>query len=150
MNKTAKIILIVVGVLVILGILLVVVLGALLFSQFGTVRDTAQDVKRISDINNIGFALNIYIDEFGAGPMGLEELASENIIQPLPTDPETGENYGYLRIPDKQGGYHIWAFLGSGPPMPDDDYDSSMYGGVDGALESCTSLEDCVYDLYGF
>lgn len=108
---------------------------------------SARDAERISGVNKIRLALELYYDTYGSYPLTLASLAPVYIVQ-VPRDPLSGKDYFYVNAPDGMacGGtraapcknYHLGASLevaSSAALAYDADQNSSLYtkDGFDGA-----------------
>lgn len=129
------------------------ILATLLLLQLGTARGKARDAKRVSDLNQVASALELFYDDYGYYPRGGNDLSLapptglSKYIKLLPVDPSTtgctktytGNNgstggcYGYATSsganPIK---YHIWARLeqfNKGALENDIDFNSSGWDG---------------------
>lgn len=99
-----------------------------------------EDIRRISNLQQIVIALGLYYDEYKIYPDNLDDLASK--IEDLPVDSSVYEDYYYIPI-DSGSGYHLGAELddsGHKALESDSDFDSSEINGFNG--------KDPIYDVY--
>ncbi len=138
------------------------ILATLLLLQLGVARQKARDAARISHVNQIRTAVEIYFDDNGSYPAtdgaGLAALLVPKYLTLMPKDPLTAANYGYTRSPaTSPTKYQAWAELEQWAQALNSDSDiNSTAGGwtgdtVNGTSDSkttgCTSAaNDCVYD----
>lgn len=70
-------------------------LAAIILASLNGTRSKGRDSRRVSDIKQIQLALSLYYDQNSAFPSALSLLQTGNYINPVPTDPTTGNNYNY-------------------------------------------------------
>lgn len=110
------------------------ILGSILFVAIGTnpQRD-ARDSRRISDVNQLQLALELYKNANDAYPTSLAALAP-TYIGAAPQDPKTGVAYSYAYNPaTSPTNYHLGATLENASNKAlcnDADYNSSATGGA--------------------
>ncbi|MDO8600533.1 MAG: type II secretion system protein [bacterium] len=85
-------------VIAIIGILASIVLASL-----NTARRKSRDARRIADIKQIQLALELSFDQDQEYPLLLADLATDNFIPQVPTDPSTGLSYAYFPLEDSDG-----------------------------------------------
>ena len=92
-------------VIAIIGILSSVVLASL-----NDARQKSRDARRVSDINQLKLALELYYDSNGNYPTNLAVLATNGHIAAIPTDPQNQTAYAYCA---DSGGtrYHLATIL---------------------------------------
>jgi general secretion pathway protein G len=61
-------------------------------------KEKSRDARRISELNSIKDAIELYFEENGSFPNTLTEISS-SFDGVLPKDPKTGAQYQYLKIP---------------------------------------------------
>ena len=151
------------------------VLSSLVLLQLGTARAKARDAKRISDINQLRVAIELYLDDnSGVYPTTLT-VGSGGTLTPymssptIPTDPVTGNRYFYSYNPATTPiRFHLWSELerpNQGAFRSDADINSSSWTSATGhptgsnfdaspaSSEVCTAAyaagaaRDCVYDV---
>lgn len=89
------------------------VIMAFSFVGFSQARKSARDTKRKADLEQIRSALEIYRNDIKAYPAtGNLGALSPNYIATLPTDPTTGQIYGYSLV--SPNSYALCAYLESG------------------------------------
>lgn len=146
-------------VIAIIGILSSVVLASL-----NSAREKSRDARRVSDINSLRVALELYFDSNGEYPDALSGLSSGGQIPVVPTDPNGG-SYTYdnqtsagaecLEASGACTTYHIAAVLEDTSHTAldtDADVDSSATAatnGFDGTSTDCagTAGTDACYDI---
>jgi len=150
------------------------VLSSLILLQLGTARAKARDAKRISDVNQLRVAIELYLDDnSGIYPTTLT-VGSGGTLTPylsspvIPADPVTGNRYFYSYNPaSSPTRYHLWTELersNQGALRGDSDINSSSWTSASGhpsgsnfdaspvGTEACTAAyaagaaRDCVYD----
>lgn len=148
-------------VIAIIGILSSVVLASL-----NSARQKSRDAKRVSDIQNLQLALELYFDSNSAYPDSLTDLSPE-FIPSDPIDPLTSAAYPYENLTStgttcvfSTGGacvlYHLGANLeGSGSNVLDTDADVCTTAGtgcarvfanttLTGIDDGGTTANDCI------
>ncbi|PIR41262.1 MAG: hypothetical protein COV31_02555 [Candidatus Yanofskybacteria bacterium CG10_big_fil_rev_8_21_14_0_10_46_23] len=140
------------------------VLSTLLLLQLGTARAKARDAKRISDINNLRSAVELYFDDFGQyppDPLTAADLVTNNYITQVPVDPLDGGAYEYVvdTSNSRRLGYHLYTEMeGRGNWSAGDSDINSSTGwdttGVNAAAagsEACANRDlsdnECIYDV---
>ena len=138
-------------------------LATLVLIQLGTARGRARDAKRISDVNQLRSAVELYYeDNNGKYPDEITPAELGKYLTQVPHDPlDQTQVYGYkLKENVKKLQYHIWTELEQkalGALNADSDIDSTQWngpgsarGGVDGRSETCVTNDindgDCIYD----
>lgn len=138
-------------------------LATLVLIQLGTARGRARDAKRISDVNQIRSAVELYYDDNGGKyPDNITPAELAKYLTQVPKDPlDQNLTYGYkLKENVLKGQYQIWAELEQralGALNADSDINAvpwtgpgSPRGGADGRTETCTTADitdaDCIYD----
>ena len=154
---------------IILGVIIAIigVLATLLLLQLGTARAKARDAKRITDINGLRTAIEIYYDDNGGKyPTAVSDALLGKYISSgkVPTDPVTAVGYPYAY--NTGGGsnpvkYHLWteletkntAALAGDGDMNSTGWTGSPYDASNAATtEVCTAAyaagaaRDCIYD----
>ena len=104
--------------MVVIGI--IAILSAVIMSNYSQAKAKSRDGKRISDIAKIQLALAQFYDRCNAYPKTIDlnypdsraytcptnpDISLGNFINPIPTDPLTGQPYGYYYEP---GGSEIY------------------------------------------
>ncbi len=134
------------------------ILATLLILQLNTQRQKGRDIKRVTAVTQIQFAIESYFDDNNAYPAAIttpllgKYMKSANVpVDPLsPAPPAAQVYYGYAVSGLK---YQVWAELEqkSTALSGDDDVDGPSVGlsaGVVGSTEACTATaNDCLYDL---
>lgn len=135
--------------LVVIGI--IAILATILLLQLGTARAKGRDAKRISDMNQIRTALELYFDDNSTYPAALTELVpatGNKYLQKLPTDPLPGKSYTYCASGTQ---YQVSAQLEQYNNALKNDADINraapcVNGGGDDAVTDC-STNSCYFDL---
>jgi len=147
------------------------ILATMIMLQLSVARTKTRDAKRITDINQIRVAIEMYFDANIQFPDGLTaaNLGQYFSISDVPRDPTTGASYFYAYAPgdimagDKPLQYHLWTELEriNATIYLDADIDSTVFtapivGNVfdasDPTTETCSaaysggSARDCVFD----
>lgn len=159
--------------LVVIGI--IGVLATLLISQLGVARAKSRDAKRVSDINQVRNALELYFDDNGEylKTTDMADLKTDKYLSNVPNDPLTvacagvtaysgAGCYGYS-VNDSAAptAYQVWAELErtSNGLKSDSDIDSVTLNWdlttVDGtaddqascATDTLVTNQNCVFDL---
>lgn len=150
------------------------ILATLVLLQLGIARGRARDAKRISDVNQVRSAIELYYDDNGGTypvTTDLTILESKGYIVRVPSDPLVGSScgnnfsgaavgyyncYGYAWDPNlKTTRFQVWAELeymsiGIGS---DADIDSTGWAGgglIDGSDDIDCNIDtpqDCIYDI---
>lgn len=77
------------------------ILGAILFVTIGgNPQRDARDSRRLTDINQLQLALELYYNDNAAYPASLSDLATGGYIGGVPADPSTGDPYTYATVGD--------------------------------------------------
>jgi prepilin-type N-terminal cleavage/methylation domain-containing protein len=112
------------------------ILATLILLQLGGARARARDTQRISHVNQIQGALELYWEDFGSYPDDLDDLGGAGYFQgtSIPKDPVSGDNYGYVTssATDPIIGYHLWAVLEQNANALKSDADIDSSGGGNG------------------
>ncbi|HAU07636.1 MAG: hypothetical protein A2568_01155 [Candidatus Yanofskybacteria bacterium RIFOXYD1_FULL_44_17] len=99
------------------------VLSTMLLLQLGTARAKARDAKRVTDVNQIRTAVEMFFDDNGGRyPSTIDSGTDKDILvkymtsNTLPTDPISGGPYGYssygrVATPIKAYKFHLYAEL---------------------------------------
>lgn len=132
------------------------VLATLVLLQLGQARSRSRDTKRIADINQLRSAAELYFEDNGGQyPPDLTVDLTDYIVR-VPCDPLRGcadpNNYGYA-VSATGRSFMVYAYLensAAGALNGDADIDgpgSVIGGGEDGSVETCSAVDDCIYDL---
>lgn len=138
-------------------------LATLLLLQLGVARAKARDAKRVSDINQLRSAAELYFDDNGGKyPVALDITnIGKYLSTPVaPKDPSTGAAYFYAYNPvGTPVQFHLWTELEgkSNGLNADSDINSTGWTGnpIDATAatsEACTAAyaagvaRDCIYD----
>lgn len=132
------------------------ILATILLLQLGTARGKARDAKRISDLNQISSALELYYNDVGNYPEATDLTSSlvPKYIARIPSDPLTagcGADYdgsaGCYGYSYTTGGlkYHVWAELEQDTKGLDSDSDNNSTG-WNGAVKDLSATEACAND----
>jgi|SRR6185312_5987984 len=70
-------------------------LASIILSSLSTAQRKGRDAKRLSDLRDIGTALQLYSAKHGSYPNTLAGLVTDADMPSLPTDPGSGNNYLY-------------------------------------------------------
>jgi prepilin-type N-terminal cleavage/methylation domain-containing protein len=73
------------------------ILSSVVLTSLGTARMRARDARRISDLNQISLALEIYQDAYNKYPITLADTNLANYIK-VPKDPLNSTDYKYTAI----------------------------------------------------
>jgi type II secretory pathway pseudopilin PulG len=92
-------------------------------------RSRARDARRISDLQQIKLALELYRDENGSYPPTLEGqyLVEPGYLSTLPTDPSTSASYRYNQI-ENGAQYHLGATIYTDMEALQEDADYTSQG----------------------
>jgi len=138
------------------------ILASMLLLQLGVARQRARDAKRISDVNQVRTAIELYFDDNGQYPQtathaGLGTLLAPKYVTLLPVDPlnVSPHVYGYAYSTSTK--FHLWAELEQWAQALNSDADiNSTAGGwtgqtANGALDAKTgcgtgATADCIFD----
>ena len=82
------------------------ILGAVLFVSLGSPQADARDSKRLSDINSLQLALELYNNSNNEYPQALASLVTDGQIGAVPVDP-LGNSYSYAVNTDPATAYHL-------------------------------------------
>ena len=120
-------------VIAIIGLLATAVIASL-----NSAREKGRDARRVQDISQLRQALEMYYDANGSYPSALSSLGT--YMNVIPTDPQTGNAYGYL---SDGSTYLIYATLeGSNHPGLQSDKDGSIT--VNGTAVDCNDPVYCM------
>jgi len=81
------------------------ILSSIVMVSLNSATMKARDAKRISDINQLKMALQIYENAYSAYPANLDALKTGGFIGVIPVDPVDGSPYQYCLSPTL--GYHL-------------------------------------------
>ncbi len=137
------------------------ILATLVLLQLGTARAKARDTQRITAVNQITSAVELYYGDNGVYPTGITSAligptSPGKYLTNVPVDPATGVAYFYAYNPAvSPRNVQVWAELENRAAAmgSDADINSTGWSGapiIGGAPnEACTSAAptDCVYDL---
>lgn len=134
------------------------ILATLLLLQLGVARQRARDATRISHVNQMRTAIELYFDDNGSYPATgtLSSVLVPKYLTLMPTDPLGGGAYGYAWNPAASPTrYQVWAELETWAQALNNDADinstgwsgSTVNGANDVQATGCTgAANDCVYD----
>ncbi len=94
-------------------IAIVGILASITVTSFSNHKEKARDARRISELQSIRDAINLYFEENGSFPNNLNDIASL-FDNTLPKDPKTNLDYVYVKInttPPTPKGYCLLAIL---------------------------------------
>lgn len=96
-------------------IAIISILASVVLASLNTAREKSRDAKRISDVNQIRIALELYFDDNGGYPLTLETatLVTPGYLPAIPVPPiGTGETaYLYQALGTDCVSYHLGATL---------------------------------------
>ncbi len=135
--------------LVVIGI--IAILATILLLQLGTARAKGRDAKRISDMNQMRTALELYFDDYNAYPATTDLLSpatGTKYLQKVPTDPLPGRSYTYCASGTS---YQVAAQLEQYNNALKSDADLNrtapcVNGGGDDSVIDCAT-NNCYFDL---
>jgi type II secretory pathway pseudopilin PulG len=80
-------------------------IAGIALSSLTAARVKARDLRRITDVNNLGTAIEIYKTSTGKLPSQISDLVAKNIIEtPTPKqDPTANDSYRYQKYPTDSG-----------------------------------------------
>lgn len=136
------------------------ILATLLLLQLNIARQKARDVQRVTAVNQIRDAVELYYDDNNAYPADITTATLGKYMKNgnAPSDP-LGGAYGYGADPaGTRTKYQVYAQLETKANAlnSDDDIDASSFAapvGVNGAgpvgtgNEACTTRATCIFDL---
>src|SRR5260221_374832 len=111
-------------------IAIIALLASIILASLNTARAKSRDARRISDVKQVQLALELYYNDHAGYPTALSALPTGGYISAVPTDPLSGNGYGYDAIGSGAtcSSYHLGAKLennvnGAGAPLGGDaDY----------------------------
>ena len=108
------------------------ILAAIVLASLDSARKKGRDADRISEINQLQKALALYYDANGQTyPPTLDDLATQNFINPVPVDPSNQASFIYVPYGSAAdasicSGYHLGSSLEvTGNSALDNDADAS-------------------------
>ena len=104
------------------------------------------DQRRVSDLSELSFAVDIYLDETGQLPEKLTDLQGRRTFIRSAEDPETGEPYEYQVLSEK--GYELCAVFTTDSASQDREFPSPFSSRVweHSAGRVCFGLEAASID----
>jgi len=101
-------------------VLAVVIIGVILLDSPAQERLRRLDERRVSDLREIAYAVDVYWTREGTVPSSLEELLNEREYYEELFDPETGEPYEYRALSSNI--YELCAVFSRDAAIDDRDY----------------------------
>jgi len=129
-------------------IAIISILASVVLASLNTAREKARDAKRISDVKQLQYALELYFDDNGGYPTDLDaaSLVTPGYLPVVPVPPAgTGESvYTYVALGTGCTDYHVGVTLeGAGNEALDADYD---FAGDDAAAVACNGAGTTDFD----
>ena len=129
------------------------ILSAVVMSSLNSARIKARDTRRLSDINLIKLAVELYRDAYNQYPVTLSDTNLNAYLSSVPTDPGTGAAYRYAALGSSAGaakctGYHVGATLeNTNSSYLSDDKDASASANICSGSAADFNGTDPIYDI---
>lgn len=103
---------------ILIAIAIIGILASVIAFVLVVIKQRSADTRRVSDINQIAKALELYYDKNAEYPGELEDLVVEGFLPVVPLPPKGGAQVFYAYVPLGQNsictGYHLGAAMETG------------------------------------
>ena len=130
------------------------ILSTLLLLQLNTARSKARDVKRVTAVNQIRTAVELYYDDNGQYPTAISDILIGQKYMAngrVPLDPSTLAPYGYstFAVSGTVTKFQVRALLeNNNKSALDNDADITAAWAISGADATCATVAaTCIFDL---